>query len=85
MSLHGQTGEHVPRDLYASAEDADITQRCAEMIREYWITRGFATIQAIVGKDKNGYRAITSNMVNGIPPVVSGMENVARAYRRVVR
>ena len=72
---------NVSDGLFSSVEDKEINQRCAETIRQYWIGRGFATIQAMVGMDKHGHRTIVSNMVNGVPPVVRGMENVVRPYR----
>ena len=68
MTLQGLGGDVTVGDgFYSAAEDHDLTQRCADSIRDYWIRRGYATITAKAVSD-NGRMIVMSNLVNGLPP-----------------
>ena len=65
MSLQGLGGD--VELVYSFDEEHDITARCAEAIRNYWIRRGYYSVTAQVVND-NGRNVVMSNLVNGLPP-----------------
>lgn len=65
MSLH--SSDDSVELVYSSDDEHDITARCADAIRTYWISRGYYSVTAQVVND-NGRNVVMSNLVNGLPP-----------------
>ena len=53
--------------VYSPDEEHDLTARCADEIRNYWIRRGYSSVTAQVVND-NGRNVVRSNLVKGLPP-----------------
>jgi hypothetical protein len=77
----------IPDDVsewtYSAVEEIDLTQRCAEYIRTYWIQRGYHSVTAQVVND-NGRNVVMSNLVNGLPPGAR-REHVVQAAATALR
>ena len=65
MTLHASDGSI--EWAYSAAEERELTARCADDIRNYWIRRGYYSVTAQVVND-NGRNVVMSNLVNGLPP-----------------